>query len=300
MNNTLGRRDLLAAAGSVLICSTRIPAAEKLAPISFAVVTDTHLGRKDNLAAERNWKKAILEINESPSQFVLHLGDVVDQGREEQYTVYQKSLALLKKPIHEIPGNHDSPKLFAKHVVEKTDRSVDYGKVRFVLCNNSRRDSHDGFISKTQIDWLKTTFENSRKEKRKIVVCCHVPIHSNKHPDRGWYVKPDNGQAEIYKILKEYSDIVIASFHGHFHNGIRGWQDNEWVECLMPSVCYNQNRNLKKHLADGTAKGFFVDELRPGFVLAELGNGLLTMRYKPLGNPVNGQWKSTFNADEKK
>ncbi|MDC0273292.1 MAG: metallophosphoesterase [Planctomycetaceae bacterium] len=298
-SNPLNRREMLAATavvGTQLCLSRRLFAADDLDVLSFVIVSDTHLGRNNNLSAEKNWRKAIDEINQLPVDFVLHLGDVVDSGREAQYPVYVETRKLLKKPIHEIPGNHDPVDLFKKYVVEETDRSVDYGGVRFVFFNNAHRDSHDGFITGDQLVWLETQFAEATEKDLRIVVCCHVPIHTNKNPDRGWYVKPANGQNTFYELQARYADRILAIMHGHFHNGIRGWRDHgQTVETLCPSICYNQNRGLTERIAAGKATGFFVDELRPGYVLAELGKGKLTLLYKPLGADQHGVYAAEWS-----
>ncbi|HAY81510.1 MAG TPA: hypothetical protein DCY79_17030 [Planctomycetaceae bacterium] len=285
-----------AAATSTLACSYSLPAADNLDALKFVIVSDTHLGRKDSESAERNWRQAIAEINRLPGQFVLHLGDVVDGGRAEQYPIYNATRKLLNKPIHEIPGNHDPLDLFRQHVTQTIDRHVDYNQVRFVLFNNAHQDSHDGFITDKQVAWLTQQLSGAKKQQLKVVICCHVPIHSNRHPDRGWYVKPDHGQQAFYQLQQEYQETLLACMHGHFHNGIRGWRDHgRTVEVLLPSVCYNQNRNLTQHLASGQADGFFVDELRPGFVLAELGKGRLNLRYKPLGAETDAHYVANWS-----
>lgn len=288
---------MLASSGaSALWFSGRLAAAEGVKKLSFIVLSDTHLGRNDDLRSEKQLTQAIAEINELPAKFVLHLGDVVDGGREAQYPVYARLKKTLNKPIHEIPGNHDPVDLFRKHVAEEIDRHVDYGGVRFVMFNNSHRESHDGFITPAQIKWLKKRCDEASQKGLRIVICCHVPVHSNTHPDRGWYVKPKNGQAAFYEVLREHSGRVLACLHGHFHNGIRGWRDNgTTIEVLCPSVCYNQNRNLTEHLKTGKATGFFVDELRAGYVLVELGEGRLTMKYKPLRQEINGQYTAEWS-----
>jgi len=302
MKTTLiNRRQWLAAsatgAGAALCWSLKLPAATGFEPISFVIVSDTHLGRNGNEASLKNWRKAITEINELPGSMVLHLGDVVDSGREEQYSVYLETRKLLKKPVHEIPGNHDPVDLFTKYVVEETDRAVVVGGVRFLLFNNAHRDSHDGFITSDQNQWISEQCSEATKADQKIVICCHVPIHANKSPDRGWYVKPTNGQKEFYATQQKYADRILACFHGHFHNGIRGWRDHgTTVETLFPSVCYNQNRALKDRIEAGTATGFFVDELRPGFVLATIGDGAMTLRYKPLGQEFNGTYEAAWKT----
>ena len=285
-----------AATGLVWFGATRLPAADKLDEFSFVIVSDTHLGRQDSITPERQWRTAISEIKAAPGDFVLHLGDLVDSGRESQYPIYVESRKELKKPIHEIPGNHDPAEMFAKHVRASIDTAFDHGGVRFLLIGNARSDSHLGFITPEQIVWLDKQCAAAAAKDMRIVVCTHVPVHTNAHPDRGWYVKPGDGQTAFYDLVARYADRFLACFHGHFHNGIRGWRDRgHLVEVLCPSVCYNQNRKLETHIKSGNAKGFFVEELRPGYVLATLGKGRLTMRYKPLGGETNGEYSADWS-----
>lgn len=291
------RAFLAASAGTVLIGTQRLPAAERLEEFSFVLVSDTHLGRQDSQTPERQWRTAIAEINGLPGEFVLHLGDVVDSGREPYYPLYAELRKTLKKPIHEIPGNHDPVELFERHIARPIDRAFDFGGVRFLLFNNSHNDSHLGFITAEQQAWLEKQCAEAAARDLKIVACCHVPIHKNLAPDRGWYVKSEDGQTAFYELVERHADRFLACFHGHFHNGIRGWRDRRtMIETLLPSVCYNQNRNLKEAIAAGKTQGFFVDELRPGYTLATLGRGRLTLRYKPLGNEPNGEYRADWPA----
>src|SRR5687768_4316378 len=82
---------------------------------SFVVVSDTHLGRDDTDAAAKLWTQTAREIDSASGDFVLHLGDLVDNGREGQYAVYKDIRKSIRKPVHEIPGNHDPQALFAQH-----------------------------------------------------------------------------------------------------------------------------------------------------------------------------------------
>lgn len=285
-----------AGGAAAVVWSRRLPAAEALEEFSFVIVTDTHLGRQDSKTPQRQWEQAIAEINDAEGDFVLHLGDVVDSGRPAQYPLYDASRKTLAKPIHEVPGNHDPVDLFEKHVAAPIDRSFDHRGVRFVLFNNSRPGEHLGFITPEQNAWLAKQFDEAASKDLKIVVGCHVPIHYNTNPDRAWYVKPSDGQKGFYEVLDRHLDRVLAVFHGHFHNGIRGWRDHgQVVESLCPSLCYNQNRNLELALITGKTTGFFIEELRPGYVFVTLGKGRLSMRYKPLGVEVSGEYKAEWS-----
>ena len=266
-------------------------AATDIETFSFVIVSDTHLGRNDALAPEKQWQQGIAEINAGPGDFVLHLGDIVDKARASQYPRYVATRDELKKPIHEIPGNHDNTKLFKRYVTDRIDRSFDHSGVRFVLFGNAHEDSHDGFVTSEQIDWMTIECAQAAALGLRIVFCCHVPAHSNRHPDRGWYVKPDEGQTAFYDLIGKHAGRVLLCLHGHFHNGIRGWRDHhQVVEVLCPSLCYNQNRNLEKHLKAGSAAGFFVPELRTGYTIATLGKGKLALQYKPLGSQVDAEY----------
>ncbi len=269
--------------------------ADEFKEFSFVIVSDTHLGRQDKTTSELQWRQAITEINATPGDFVLHLGDIVDSGRPSQYPIYIDSRKELKKPIYEVPGNHDPQDLFEKHIRTSIDIAFDHSGVRFLLLGNSHVDSHLGFISPPQLDWLTKECLVAEEKNLRIVLACHVPIHKNLSPDRGWYVKPEDGQTAFYQLLERYSQRFLVCFHGHFHNGIRGWRDHaQVVETLCPSICYNQNRNLAAAIKEQKASGFFVDELRPGYVLVTIGPEKLAMRYKPLGSTINGEYAATW------
>ena len=106
------RRSFLAsattgAASLAIPLSNSLAAKRKLSAVSFAVVSDTHLGHRDRPAAAGQWAKTAAEIAKTSSEFVLHLGDIVDRGREPQYKIYLETRKTIGKSVYEIPGNHD-------------------------------------------------------------------------------------------------------------------------------------------------------------------------------------------------
>ena len=257
--------------------------ASGLPALSFIVVSDTHLGYHDQPRAAQRWEATAKEIDEAAGELVLHLGDVVDGGRESQYPVYLAARKLIRKPIHEIPGNHDPEKLFAKYVRRQIDTVVELKWLRFLLLNNSRTTSHDGFLSDEQLEWIDGQCRDARKQNQFIALCMHVPAHTNQHPDRGWYVKPESGQTRLYDIVTTHQNRVLALMHGHFHNGLRGWDDHAPVhEICFPSALYNLDRRLEAQ----HAPGYNPPEFRPGYTLVTIQRGEMRLAYKPVGAPV--------------
>ena len=280
--NAIQRREFLAM-GAVTLFPAVLRAAEPLQLCRFIVVSDTHLGRRDNDQAERQWIKAAAELKTAPGDFILHLGDVVDGGRAAQYPIHRRIRDGIGKLVHEMPGNHDPVEVFEKALEKTADRAFDHRGIRFVLLNNSRRDSHDGFLTGKQIKWLAAQCREAAEKNLFIILCLHVPVHANKHPDRGWYVKPKDGQKAFYEICARHRKHILATFHGHFHNGIRGWDDHDGLhEILFPSILYNLNRGLE---AKG-APGYNLPEFRPGYTLVTMEGRKMMLQYKPLGAEV--------------
>ncbi len=257
-----------------------LEAGPKRRKLSLAVVSDTHVGYRGQPAAARQWEQTAAEIATSPAELVLHLGDVVDQGQENQYPVYLKTRERIRQPVHEIPGNHDPEDLFEKYLRRPVNAVVDHHWLRFLLLNDSRTDSHDGFLSKPRLDWIEAQCQKAAKEEKFLALCLHVPVHSNRHPDRGWYVKPGHGQREFYELLKAHQSRILCLMHGHFHNGLRGWEDHSPVqEICFPSALYNRDRRLE---AQG-APGYNLVEFRPGYTLITLEGETMLMEYQPVG-----------------
>lgn len=260
---------------------------------SFLVVSDTHLGRKNNDQAERQWQRTAEELAKAKGDFVLHLGDVVDGGREEQYPKYLATRKKIGKPVYEIPGNHDPQPLFEKYLRRPVEMTLDHKGVRFLLLNNSRTDSHDGFLSQPQLAWIDRQCAGAAELHMPVFLCMHVTAHGNRHPDRGWYVKPKEGQTAFYELLAKHRETIVATFHGHFHNGIRGWDDHASVhEIIFPSALYNLDRKL----VEQKAPGYNLKEFRPGYVLATVRDGQLTLQYKPLNAEASVSKRITVAA----
>lgn len=283
-NHLPNRRDWLirtgAGAAAFGFARCAVPQVESRKPISLAVVSDTHIGYKDNDGAKNSWTKTAAELADSEAPFLLHLGDVIDGGRVEQYPVYREIREMISRPVYEIPGNHDPVEAFQKHLRRDIDTVVDHQWLRVILLNNAKRDSHDGFFDDEQLTWLDRRLNEAARDDRIAIVCCHVPVHQNRHPDRGWYVKPEHGQQRFYEIMASHESTGVAVLHGHFHNGIRGWNDHGTLhEICLPSVLYNLNRGLEAQ----KAPGYNPLEFRPGYTLLTIGGGELTLQYKPSG-----------------
>jgi len=246
--------------------------------LRLAIVADTHLGKTGFGDPAEGLRRAVDEINAAGVLMTIVLGDLVDTGKEHEalYPQWMKMAGGLKQPFFAIPGNHDPPAFFEKHISPAVDRSQVVGGWRFVFLQDTRPDSHDGAVTAAQVAWLAAQAAEARASGQRVILCAHIARHPNEKPDMGWYVR--TGAGKLAAWLEANRGTVAAILSGHHHCGLRGWSDAGGVhEVLAPSLCWNFDRDLSK------APGFSMPERRRGYVLADLAPDRLALRYKPLG-----------------
>lgn len=279
----LSRRDFLASSAIAALAPVGFAADADKPAFSFALVTDTHLG-KSGADYVKRMQQAVEEINAAPAEFTIFCGDLVDNGQEEtRQKLYPQWIEIakgLKKEWRAVPGNHDPAAMFTKHIAKSTENELDCRNWRFITFADAEPNpGHMGVVTPEQLAWLKDRLADADKKKQRVVLCAHVIYHENKHPDVGWYIK--TGREEFGKVLAANKHIA-AMFGGHLHCGMRGWSDtfHGIHEVILPCVSYNNNRKLDK------VDGFALKEFRPAWVLVEVFEKKLVLKYKPVGGEV--------------
>jgi 3',5'-cyclic AMP phosphodiesterase CpdA len=279
----LTRREFLGFAGAVSIAPFGFAADADKPAFSFALVTDTHLG-KPGADYVKRMQQAVEEINAAPAEFTIFCGDLVDNGQDEpRQKLYPQWLEIaksLKKEWRAVPGNHDPAEMFKKHINKSTENELDFKNWRFITFADAEPNpGHMGVVTPQQLAWLQDRLKDAQKKQQRVILAAHVIYHENKAPDVGWYIK--TGRAEFGKLLEANTNIA-AMFGGHLHCGMRGWSDtfHGIHEVILPCVSYNTDRKLDK------APGFAVKEFRPAWVLVEVFEKKLALKYKPVGAEV--------------
>lgn len=284
------RRKFLTATGAVLgaAAMVRVPLTfgageEKGKPFDFALVSDNHLGRVGVTEIE-NLKKVVAEINASQAEFTLFTGDLVHAGQEPKnqshYPEWKKIVSELKQPWHAVPGNHDPDALFAKHVSEQLNFSVDRPPLHFICFRDAKPNpAHDGIVTADQIDWLQSQIDAAAKQNLDVILVSHIAYHANSSPNRGWVIA--DGRDQFGKLLDRNRKSIRAFVTGHYHYGLFAWHEvtdgSPMSHVVLPSTSWNEDHKLAGHV-DLLAKDY-----RPGYTLARYESGELVLRYKPIG-----------------
>lgn len=178
---------------------------------SIAIIPDTH--------SLEYGKAALRHSMGASSDFVIHMGDFVDQGTEEEYIRFKECLlANAKKPILTLAGNHEAfqgnLKLY-RIFMGSPAYHFNYGNVLFIILNSAIEQSITQSDS-TQFTYLKEVLA-SNNEKR-IVILTHVPTKDRFGTAHELYRKDTKKLEEIlieYKRQVPSSDIVVL--FGHLH-----------------------------------------------------------------------------------
>ncbi|MCF8371674.1 MAG: metallophosphoesterase [Bacteroidales bacterium] len=157
-----------------------------------------------------NFVRAANRLNENtPFDFVVHVGDMADFGLPQQYLWGNSYLLNLDVPYFVVVGNHDvvgNGGLAYSEMYGEFNFSFIYADIKFVFINtNSREYIFNGDVP--DIDWLETQLRPDN-DFAHAVVLFHVP------PMDGDF---DASLEESFSsTLAQYNNVMFT-VHGHLH-----------------------------------------------------------------------------------
>ena len=260
---------------------------------SFIIITDNHLDVR-NEAKNSEWCNkglvtharemlsiAVEDINARAVDFVVHCGDLTDNGDAVSFRAAAKVFSNLKCPIYFTPGNHDTWMPGARKLVAELFgfpdstcyRSIEFREWRLLFLDTSYWRYKDGSVHEHidwneyfdtttpdfELDWLR---EEMKRDSRTPTICfTHVVMASrgdypvSRMPE-GEPVKHPigledyfSGSEKLQAMLKNYS-CIKAVFYGH-----GGWHDciidDHVLYCQTAElVCYPNELRMVQVMAD--------------------------------------------------
>jgi len=244
---TITRRDLLKASGLVLaqLAAGPVLAAEKPGRktiLRFGMFTDSHYADVDHRGS-RYYRQSATKLaecvklmNAKKADFLIELGDFKDeanppakQGTVGYLRTIEAAFGKFRGPRYHVLGNHDTDSISkatylanvenTKIARDATYYSFDLKGLHFVVLDADFRadgtayDSGnfnwtDANVSKAELDWLRRDLKSTSSP---VIVFAHQLL-DGKRPHS---IK---NAAAVRKILQGHKK-VLASFHGHKHDG---------------------------------------------------------------------------------
>jgi len=211
----------------------------------FGIATDSHYAEKPSFEL-KHYSDSLLKMevftrhmNSEMVDFVIHLGDLKDEGperRSEDTLKYLEDIALSFRsfdgPTYHCIGNHDLDSITKKQFLSGVNNTgIDPGKSYFSftskgvlgivldpnfdafgkdLCFKEGGDWQDTRIPEEQLHWLECELNQSEGP---VVVFCHQLLFELVIEPYRYHV---SNYLEVREIL-ERSRKVIAVFQGHSH-----------------------------------------------------------------------------------
>lgn len=234
--------------------------------LSFAVISDTHVGREDDGATFARVVSEINALRPRPA-FVLILGDLTDTFRKEQLAEFKATRGGFEMPSHVVPGNHDEsfdppPRRIRGYERQFPGDSppyrVDYGPLTLIgidsqLFNERRRSPDSDELAERALQKLEKMMREARGTGQRLLLFHHIPPYPNffrKSLKRAWQ---NRYLTRYLSLLRKYD--VEAEFTGHFHRDELYVDEGGTLLLNVPPVCQKYTRHASFRLVRLTEDG---------------------------------------------
>ena len=211
----------------------------------IAQISDTHIALDTPDAEQRlrDFERTIADINalDPAPDVVFHTGDIVHNGRRDEYAEAVRILSKARAPVYVIPGNKDeranlraafAPGGYLTPDSEFIDYAVEDYPVRLIAVDTLNTGSNRGDFCPARAKHLIDMID-AETTKPIAVFAHHPPFEVTVGPDPLNFETPEM-MARLRQAL-QHSGRVVAIFSGHVHRGTAGRVGNI-PATVMPSI----------------------------------------------------------------
>ena len=198
----------------------------------IAQISDTHIALDTPDADQRigDFERTIADVNAlNPApDMILHTGDIVHNGRTDEYAEAVRILAKANAPVYVIPGNKDdrtnlraafSPHGYLKPGADFIEYSLEDYPVRLIAVDTLSTNSNKGDFCPVRAKRLNDLI-NAETKKPIAVFAHHPPFEVPVGPNPLNFETPEK-MARLRDVL-QHSGRVVGVFSGHVHRAAEG------------------------------------------------------------------------------
>ena len=211
----------------------------------IAQISDTHIALDSADAGRRidDFERTVADINtlDPRPDVIIHTGDVVHNGRSDEYAEAVRILAKARAPVYVIPGNKDERAnlraAFSRNgYLESGSDFIEYAiedhPVRLIAADTLNTRSNKGDFCAQRAARL-TGLIDAEKNKPVAVFAHHPPFEVTVGPEPLNFESPEMMERLQRTLLR--SGRVTAMFCGHVHRGTSGYVGSIPV-IVMPCI----------------------------------------------------------------
>ena len=202
----------------------------------IAQISDTHLALDTPDADQRirDFALTVADINtlDPAPDVIVHTGDIVHNGRQDEYAQAVATLARARAPVYVLAGNRDNranlhAAFSASGYLARDFNFIQYAieryPVRLIALDTLSSGSNKGDFCPERVKRLIDLID-AEANKPIAVFTHHPPFEVTVGPDRLHFETP-----EIMSRLRQalqHSGRVVAVFSGHVHRAAEGYVGN--------------------------------------------------------------------------
>lgn len=198
----------------------------------IAQISDTHIALDTPDAEQRirDFEVAVADINtlDPAPDVIVHTGDIVHNGRQDEYAQAVRILSQARAPVYVIPGNKDdranlraafSSYGYLAPNSEFIDYAIENHPVRLIAVDTLNLRSNKGDFCPERFKRL-IDLADAETTKPIAVFTHHPPFEVMVGPERLHFETPE--MMERLRAALRHSGRVIAVFSGHVHRAAEG------------------------------------------------------------------------------
>jgi 3',5'-cyclic-AMP phosphodiesterase len=199
----------------------------------IAQISDTHiaLDTPDADQRMRDFAITVADINalDQVPDVIVHTGDIVHNGRQDEYAQAVATLAKARAPVHVLAGNKDnranlhaafSARGYLAPDSDFIDYAIDDYPVRLIALDTMSSSSNKGDFCPERVRRLIDLID-AETTKPIAVFMHHPPFEVTVGPDR-LHFETSEIMSRVRRAL-EHSGRVVAVFSGHVHRAAAGY-----------------------------------------------------------------------------
>ena len=198
----------------------------------IAQVSDTHLAldTPDAERRKRDFASTIADINalDPPADVIVHTGDIVHNGRQDEYAAAVALLAKARAPVYVLPGNKDdrvnlraafSTRGYLTPGSQFIDYAIEDFPVRLIALDTLKPGGNRGEFRPEQVRRLIELID-AEPGKPIAVFTHHPPFEVTVGPDR-FHFETMESMLRLCEAL-QHGERITAVFSGHVHRAAAG------------------------------------------------------------------------------
>lgn len=202
----------------------------------IAQISDTHIALDTEDADRRiaDFEATIADINalDPPPDLIVHSGDIVQNGRLDEYRCAAEILSRANAPVYLMVGNKDDRDHLRQTFPSATYLNTDDGfiaysiedfPVRLVMLDTLKPGDNKGTLCQLRLDRM-TEMIAADTDKPVAVFAHHPPFLVQEGPEPLHF--------ESAEVMQKFRDALMAAPHltnvycGHVHRGVAGHVGN--------------------------------------------------------------------------